>query len=67
MKKQIEEKKDYGFVFGLNKEKGQQIIAIGGNKFRLVQPGEEKEVDSPDIAEKILEYINQPSVNVGTW
>lgn len=63
--KTLEIGKNYGSVFGLNAEKGQKAIYLGGNLWRAEKPGASAERESEDMTEAALEYINRPSVFMG--
>jgi len=65
MQKQLIIGDDYGTIFGLDPKKGQHIVYLGGVRFRLAQGVREAERESQDTYEKILEYINQPSIHMG--
>ena len=60
--------KDYACIMGLDPDgKGQHMIYMGGNKWLAQQPGSEREIESEKTTQNAIEYINRPSVSVGTW
>lgn len=65
MTKQLEIGKNYGFVFGLDEKKG-QIVFLGGDSWKAIKPGMEKVMESADTTKKAIEYINRPTVHMGS-
>jgi len=65
MKKELEIGRNYWTVFGDNN--GNQMLYLGGVKFRAVNgtTGAMKEIDSQDTYDKVSEYINRPTVQMG--
>ncbi len=56
---------DYGEVFGFNKELGQTMIYNGGINWTATNGDKSKTLESQATSDKVLEYINRPSVNMG--
>lgn len=67
MEEQLEIGHDYGSIFGLDKSKGQQAIYLGGNKWRLCKPGEERVVESEGTTRNAIKYVSFAPVHCGTW
>lgn len=65
MTQTLETGKDYGGIFGLSTEKGQQMIYNGGISWTAIQPGKQMTMDSQPMTDKATEYINRPSVHMG--
>jgi len=65
MRKELIIDTDYGFVFGLDPDNGQQLIYLGGVKFKIVNGTMEKTVESADSVRKATEYINRSTVHMG--
>ena len=66
MTKQLEIGKDYGFVFGLNPEKGQHMIYNGGNSWTAKEGDREMTKENAvETSEKVFTYINH-SVTMGS-
>ncbi len=62
-KKTPEIGENYNFAFGLPAEK--QIVYLGGIEFRLVNGTSTKQVQSLDTYNKIVAYINGPTIAMG--
>ncbi len=59
MKKQLEIGKDYGFVFGLDSEKGKAMIYNGNNSWTAKDGDREMtKENATETSEKVLTYIN---------
>ena len=58
---------DYGFVFGLDaKNKDQHMVYGGGDTWTAKEGTRERTTESAGTTAKALEYINRPSVMMGT-
>jgi len=67
MKKKLETGKDYGFVFGLDDEKGQHMIYNGGNSWTAKEGEREMTKENAvETSEKVLAYINHPATTMGS-
>ena len=55
---------DYGSIFGLEKNKKQQLIYKGGDKWLAINGDKEKEMVSSDTTKKAIAYINKPTINM---
>ena len=51
--------KDYGFSFGLDKEKKQAMIYNGGISWTAVEGDRKMTIDCQKTTDKVLEYINR--------
>jgi hypothetical protein len=59
MTKQLETGKDYGFVFGLDSEKGKSMIYNGDNSWTAKDGDREMTKENAiETSEKVLAYIN---------
>ena len=63
--KELESGHDYGFVFGLDPNKNQRMIYLGGIKFRAENGVAVRELDSQGTYDKVCEYINRPTIHMG--
>jgi len=63
--KTLEIGKNYGACFGLDADKGEKMIYLGGNKWRGENGGKSLEIESEKTTKSALEYINRPSVTMG--
>lgn len=63
--KELEIGKDYGFVFGLGKEKAQAIIYNGGNSWTMREGDREQTIESAATTKKAVEYINRSTIIMG--
>ena len=57
-KKELELEKDYGFVFGLNKDDGQTLIYKGDDKWIGTQGDKSQELVCEKTSIKVFNYIN---------
>jgi hypothetical protein len=64
--KALEINKDYGFVFGLDLKKNQHMIYGGGDTWTAKEGTRERTTESAGTTAKALEYINRPTVMMGT-
>lgn len=64
--KTLEIGKNYGGCFGLESDKGQKMIYLGGNKWRGENGEKSVEKDCDKTTAKAIEYINRPSVMMGS-
>lgn len=58
-KRELEIGKDYGFSFGLDKEKNQHLIYNGGINWTAIEGERKMTIDCQKTTEKTLEYINR--------
>lgn len=56
--------KNYGGVFGLDSNKGKKMIYNGGDNWIGINGDKTQSLVSPQTTQKVLEYINRPSVNI---
>ena len=63
--KNLEVNKDYGYVWGLDAEKGMHMIYLGGIKFRAEKPGAVQESESQGTYDQVMAYVNSPTVHMG--
>jgi len=67
MEKTLEIGTDYGFVFGLDaKNKNQHMIYNGADSWTAKEGSRERTADSAGTTAKVLEYINRPTVMMGS-
>ena len=64
MKKQLEINKDYAAIFGLDPDKGQQMIYLGGILWEAREGERTMQAESQQTTDDALAYINQPSIQV---
>jgi len=66
--KELKINKNYGEIFGYDKNKGKEIIYMGGISFRIIN--REKGIDtvreSQDTYNKIAEYISKTHISMGS-
>lgn len=65
MNEQLKINVNYGSVFGLDEQKNQMLIYMGGVSFKAVSGDREKIFDSQDSYDKIMAHINSPSIHMG--
>ena len=65
MKKQLEINKDYAAIFGLDPDKGQQMIYLGGILWEAREGERTMRAESQQTTDNALEYINRPRVHMG--
>lgn len=65
--KELEINKDYGSIFGFDSEKGQHMIYLGGSMWKGVSSKGEKTVTSEAQTKRALDYINKPTVIMGSF
>lgn len=65
--KNLEIGHNYGDIFGLNKEKGQQFIYNGGISWTAKEGERSMTMDSQDNTDKAMKTINEPVINMGKY
>jgi hypothetical protein len=66
MTKQLIVGTDYGSVFGFTANSGKQMIYLGADLWQAVKDDKTMQSVSPATTAKVLEYINRPTVSMGS-
>ena len=65
MKKQLEIDKNYAAIFGLDPDKGQKMIFLGGIRWEAGEGERTQQVESQKTTDNAIDYINRPSIHMG--
>jgi len=65
MTNELEINKDYAGIFGLDTDKGQHMIYLGGIKWEMREGDRMQQVESQGTTDKAMAYVNQPSISMG--